>query len=101
MVVSPLSKVDLMDEFLFRSRRREIKGLSVYGAFDPQADRRVLTVEAQDEVLDCHNYLKFLILKHPSLKKEARLLQAEACTLYIGLRRLEAKERQLNAEKGG
>jgi hypothetical protein len=89
------------EEYVHRAKAREFRGLAVYGEYDPQTDKRIMAVEAQNEVLDTYVYLKMLKKKHPVLRDEAISLQAKACALYADLRRLEEKELALNSKEGG
>lgn len=45
-------------------------GAAKYGRFDPTTDRRDLLAEAEDELLDCLNYLGMFLLKVQSMRNK-------------------------------
>ena len=90
----PVYPPEITKEYLAKAQRREAQGLTTYGDFDPVADQRILTVEAQDEAVDIFNYMEFLIRKFPKHKDKARRIQVKACTLYHLLKQMESTERK-------
>ena len=89
----------LLREFANEARKREIQGLAVYGNFDPETDTRILTVEAQLEVVDAFQYCRFLLRKHPSLREKIDGVKRLSFCLYRELRKIEAEEIRLNQSR--
>lgn len=89
----------LLWELAVEAAKREQMGLATYGPFNPATDKRILSVEAQEEVIDVWNYLRFLAKKHPHLRKDLLLARKQAWHLYCELRRLEGME--TTQDKGG
>ena len=84
----------LIREFVSKYRARIVRGLAVYGEFDPKTDKRCLSHEAIEEILDVGSYLEMLDEKHPDLAKPIQKLRAKAILLYGGLKELETLERE-------
>ena len=95
------TKRDLLAELFAEARKREIHGLKTYGAFDPKKDHRILASEAQEEVIDVLNYLRFFHRKYPDTTKDTLTARRLTFALYCALRELEVLELNLTAEKGG
>ena len=89
----------LRDEFISKYRSRIVSGLAKYGEFDPATDKRVLSVEAQEECLDIGSYLEFLESKYNSMSAQVQKVRAKTILLYGDLKKLEAEERTLS-ERG-
>lgn len=95
------NKSELLAELFAEARKRELHGLKTYGAFDPKTDKRFLTAEAQEEVIDVQNYLRFFHRKYPNTNKETLAARRLVFALYCALRDLEDLEMRLTPEKGG
>ena len=91
---------EITKEYVAKAQRREAQGLTVYGDFNPLKDKRVMSVEAQDECVDIFNYMEFLIRKFPQHKSKARKVQVKACVVYQLLKQLEEVELSTH-KKGG
>lgn len=87
----------LIREFVGKYRARITRGLSVYGEFDPGKDKRVLSHEAIEEILDVGSYLEFLEEKRPDLSSPIQKIRAKAILMYGELKKLEALERARTA----
>jgi len=48
-----------MDRFDLLAARRLMNGLKTYGCLDLETDPRDFVTEAEEELLDCVNYLRF------------------------------------------
>ena len=94
-----LSRYDYAHEFNNKMREGERAGLTKYGSFDPETDRRVLTVEAQEETRDVGVYMTFLQRKHPNIREEAAEIKRMAFNLFVALRQLESRERGLSENR--
>jgi len=88
----------LVNEFVSKYRARITRGLSVYGEFNPAVDKRVLSHEAIEEILDVGSYLEMLEEKHPSLTSGIQKIRAKAIMLYGELKKLCDQERTLTRE---
>lgn len=82
----------LLKEFVAKYKARIVQGLAVYGEFDPIADRRVLSHEAIEEILDVGSYMEMLEQKRPELNTKCRKIMAKAVIIYGMLKELEADE---------
>ena len=96
-----MSRKKLLTEFVQEAGKREFAALPKYGVFDPKKDKRILSVEAQEENIDILNYMRFLHRKHPSLREDINKVKRLAFDLYVLLRNLEARELELTRKKGG
>ena len=90
---------ELLAEFVAEAKKREISGLITYGHFDPKKDTRILSVEAQDEVIDVLNYLRFFLRKFPDSYEHTLASRRLAFALYCALRDLEGLEFELNDKR--
>src|SRR3990172_4885723 len=84
-----MDKRKLLDEFCAEARKRELQGMQTYGPFDPEEDTRNLSQEAQDEVIDVLNYMRFFHRKYPDAYEHNLSVRRLAFSLYCALRELE------------
>lgn len=83
----------LANEYISRYRGRIVRGLAVYGEFNPATDTRCLSQEAIEECLDIGSYLEFLELKDNRLTGRIQKIRAKTILLYGELKKLEEAER--------
>jgi hypothetical protein len=93
------SRIRLAEQFVTKAEARRIQGLATYGDFDPEKDKRTLSEEAIEEVVDAYNYLYFFIQKHPEHRQFTRKAKKKAFELYTILRHL--KELETTTREGG
>lgn len=91
--------MSLIREFHQKYRARIARGLATYGEFAPLSDKRVLSREAVEEVLDVGSYMEMLEEKHPSLRPSIQKIRVRAIVLYGELLKLEQEELNLS-ERG-
>ena len=92
--MSVAAKKSLIREFVSKYRGRIVRGLAVYGEFNAKTDDRILSIEAQEEILDgCGSYMEMLEEKRPDLQPEIQKIRAKGILLYGELRELEKLER--------
>ena len=101
--MTPPERLKLIREFTAKYRARIVKGLATYGEFDKDTDTRILSREAQEEVLDVGSYLEFLEIKHPdpNLQLKIQRVRAKAILLYGELKQLEQDELIRTPARGG
>ena len=95
----PKSRRQLAEELLIEAKKREIEGLKTYGDFVPTEDKRILSYEAVEEVLDAWVYMGFFRKKFPDKANKTEGIRSLLLALYLALRRLEDEERTYG--KGG
>jgi len=88
-----VENIALVKEFYDKYQSRITQGLSIYGEFDANSDKRVLSHEAIEECLDIGSYLDFLEQKHPTLRLRIQKVRANTILLYGALKALEEAER--------
>ena len=89
------ARLALLNEFMALCESGEVAGLAKYGEFDPATDKRCLSSEMIEELRDSWNYMKFLELKHPSLRSPVQKIRAKLVMLYGEARKLRELERGL------
>jgi hypothetical protein len=88
----------LAQEFYSRYQGRIVGGLAVYGEFDPATDKRCLSEELIEELLDCGSYLDFCEQKYPSLRSAVQKIRAKVILLYGEAKKLKELELTLGKE---
>lgn len=88
--------LELIKEYYSKYRARITRGLSVYGEFCAATDKRVLSREATEEVLDVGSYMEMLEEKYPALQPKIQKIRAKAIILYGELLKLEQEEMNLS-----
>jgi hypothetical protein len=88
------SHLALAQEFYSRYQNRIMRGLATYGEFVPSKDKRCMSREAQEEILDVGSYMEFLEAKRPDLTSYTQKVRAKAIMLYGELKKLEELELQ-------
>ena len=90
----------LVKEYYDKYRSRIVRGLATYGEFDPATDKRVLSVEMQEECLDIGSYLEMWDQKYTSKAASTAAQKARAYFIlgYGMLKELEELERTLTRE---
>jgi len=93
-----VENIALVKEFYDRYQSRIVKGLAVYGEFQPESDTRCLSEELIEELLDCGSYLDFIEQKYPSMGLDAQKIRAKVILLYGEAKKLKDTELTLTRE---
>jgi hypothetical protein len=89
------SHLALAQEFYSRYQDRIAHGVATYGEFIPSKDKRCMSREAQEEILDgCGSYMEFLEAKRPDLTSYIQKIRAKGILIYGELKKLEELELQ-------
>lgn len=77
------------EELVIEAKKGIIRGLPVYGDFDPDTDERNMLHEKQEEILDIWNYNEFDSMKFPEREVYHNRVKTLALSLYILMREEE------------
>jgi hypothetical protein len=92
---------ELLIEYTRRYKRRITEAIPKYGDFEPETDKRNLSEEAIEEILDVGSYMEMCEQKHPELARKCRRILAKAIILYGMLKELKEDELELTRRERG
>lgn len=87
------AKKSLIRRFYSKYRARIVKAVAKYGDFNPATDKRLMSVEAQEECLDVGSYLEFGESMRPDLGPQLQKIRAHFILGYAMLEEWERLER--------